>query len=113
MIRELFTPLPCPADPQTTLGLEGCAEKAILRTDRAIDSQVKVVFGLLGSEAARRSFVNGERSWLAYRGASCTAQVSNSAGGSIEPVVYGDCIAARNETHLTDLTGMRKALGRH
>ena len=113
MIRELFTPLPCPADPQTTLGLEGCAEKAILRTDRAIDSQVKVVFGLLGSKSARLSFVTGEESWVRYRDASCTAEVSNYAGGSIEPVVYGDCIAARNETHLTDLTGMRKALGRH
>ena len=113
VIHEVFTPLPCPAHPLTTLALEGCAEKSILNTDRAINAQAKLIFGLLRSHAARLSFVEGEQSWLIYRGASCTAQVSNYAGGSIQPVVYAGCIAARNKTHLADLAATRKTLSRH
>jgi uncharacterized protein YecT (DUF1311 family) len=113
VIHEVFTPLPCPANPQTTLALEGCAERVILSRDRAINSQLKVIFGLLRSHAARRSFVAGEQSWLRYRGASCTAQVSNYAGGSAQPVVYGYCIAARNKTHLADPADVRKTLSQH
>jgi uncharacterized protein YecT (DUF1311 family) len=113
VIREAFTPLRCPAHPQTTLALEGCAEKAILTTDRAINSQVKTIFGLLHTPAARLSFVQGEQSWLRYRRTSCAAQVSNYAGGSIQPVVYADCIASRNKTHLADLAAIRKTLSQH
>ena len=91
----------------------GVAEKAILSSDRAINAQAKRIFGLLGSHAARVSFVEGEQSWLRYRSASCTAQVSNYAGGSIQPVVYADCIAARNKTHLADLAATRKTLSQH
>ena len=113
VIHEVFTPLPCPANPQTTLALEGCAEKAILNTDRAINAQVKLVFRLLHTHAARLAFVKGEQAWLRYRSMSCTAQVSNYAGGSAQPVVYANCITARNKSHLADLAAIRKTLSQH
>ncbi len=64
VIHEKFTPLPCPKTPKTTVDLEGCAEKAILTTDRAINAKVKTIFGLLRARAARQSFVTSELAWL-------------------------------------------------
>src|SRR5260221_10618715 len=50
VIREGFTPLPCPADlrqRQTTSGMEACAEHEIVKTDRKINASVEVIFKLL------------------------------------------------------------------
>ena len=110
VIHELFTPLPCPKDPGTTLELEGCSEKATLATDRAINAQAAAIFRLLRTAVARATFIRGEQEWLRYRLDSCTAEASGYAGGSLEPVAFGECTADRNRTHLTDLAGARKAL---
>jgi uncharacterized protein YecT (DUF1311 family) len=113
VVREAFTPLPCPKRPQTTLALEGCAESAILRTDRAINAQAKVIVSVLSSRNAREMFVSGEESWLNYRGTSCVAQTSRYAGGSGQPVVYGLCVASRNRTHLAELAALRNTIAQH
>jgi uncharacterized protein YecT (DUF1311 family) len=113
MIREAFTPLPCPKNPQTTVALEGCAEKAILLTDHAINARVKQIIGLLRTRSAKATFVAGEKSWLRYRRSSCTAEASFYDGGSAQPVVYGNCIVARNRTHLRDLAVLKATLSQH
>jgi uncharacterized protein YecT (DUF1311 family) len=111
--HETFTTLPCPAHPTTTIAEEGCAEKAILVGDHAINTQTKVIFGLLRSTTARASFVRGEKAWLSYRRTSCSAEASVYTGGSLEPVAYALCTVGRNKTHLADLVAMRKSLSRH
>lgn len=113
VIHETFTTLPCPAHPQTTLAEEGCAEKAILVGDRAINTQAKAIFGLLRTTAARASFVRGEQAWLSYRRTSCSAEASFYDGGSLEPVAFASCAVGRNKTHLADLLAMRKSLSHH
>jgi uncharacterized protein YecT (DUF1311 family) len=113
VIHEPFTPLPCPAHPETTLAEEGCSERVILVGDRAINGEAKVIFGLLGSPGARQAFVQGERAWLSYRRTSCSAEASAYAGGSFQPVAYASCTIARNRTHLADLVAMRRSLSHH
>jgi uncharacterized protein YecT (DUF1311 family) len=110
VIHEPFTALPCPIHPDTNIDIQGCEEHRILRTDRAIDAQVKAIFRLLRTQSARLSFVTGERDWLHYRRASCSAEASHYAGGTAEPVAYLSCSLRKNKAHLTDLTIMRKAL---
>lgn len=105
VIKEGFTRLPCPSHPSNNLQLEGCAEKAVLQTDAAINARAARIYGRL-SGSARSSFVAGERSWLRYRRASCRAQAARYAGGTLGAVVYARCEAARNRTHLTDLKGL-------
>lgn len=113
VIHEPFTPLPCPIHPDTTIDVEGCQEVRVLRTDRAIDGEVGKIFRLLRTQSARSSFVDGERSWLHYRRASCLAEASVSAGGSNEAVGFLNCTLRRNTSHLADLTAMRTTLTRH
>lgn len=113
VIHEPFTPLPCPLHPDTTVDIEGCQEHRILRTDRAIDNDVKAILGLLRTTDARASFVAGEQDWLRYRRRSCAAEATVYAGGSGAPVAYLSCTVRRNRTHLADLGAMKKTLGTH
>ena len=110
VIKELFTPLPCPASPQTTLDMEGCAEKQILATDRQIDALVAAAWRQLDSAGPRASLARGERAWRTYRDASCDALYKVYDGGTQAPVAFGTCIVARNRSHLTDLAALLKAL---
>jgi uncharacterized protein YecT (DUF1311 family) len=113
VIREGFTPLPCPKSAQTTLALEGCAERAILSTDRKINAQTKVIFRLLRLRRTRVTFEQGEEAWLEFRGSSCTAEASVYSGGSAQPLANANCVVSRNRTHLADLGGLRKMLSQH
>jgi uncharacterized protein YecT (DUF1311 family) len=113
VIHEVFTQLPCPAHPVSTLEMEGCFEKTIVSTDRKIDAQAKAIFGLLRSRYARLTFIRGERSWLQYRQASCSAQASKYAGGTFAGVVAAACTVDRSKAHLRDLVAMRKELSFH
>jgi uncharacterized protein YecT (DUF1311 family) len=112
VIREPFTPLPCPAHPKTTLALEGCFEKSILETDRAIDAQAKAIFGLL-RPAARSQFVQSEGLWLRYRRSSCATAASPYEGGSFQPVAFASCEVSRNQSHLKDLAELGHTLRFH
>jgi uncharacterized protein YecT (DUF1311 family) len=113
VISEVFTPLPCPKNPQTTLALEGCAERAILSTDRKINAQTKVIFLLLKSRRTRVTFGQGEQAWLEYRGSTCTAEASFYSGGTAQPVAHANCVVSRNRTHLDDLATLRRVLSQH
>jgi uncharacterized protein YecT (DUF1311 family) len=108
-IREGFTRLPCPRRPRTTIAIEGCLEAKLLRTDAAIDGEAETVFSLLGSNG-RRAFVKGERAWLAYRRAVCTADSSRYEGGTAEPVAFAACEVKENLHHLDDLAAIEGRL---
>jgi len=101
VIKELFTPLPCPAGPQTTLDMEGCVE---------IDALVAAAWRQLDSAGPRASLARGERAWHTYRDASCDALYKVYDGGTLAPVAFGTCAVARNRSHLTDLAALLKAL---
>jgi uncharacterized protein YecT (DUF1311 family) len=112
VIREPWTPLPCPAHPQATIEIEGCLEKAISRSDRRIDRSAARIFRLVRRESDRLAFVQGEREWLRYRRRSCTAEGSIYAGGSAEPVAFLTCEKRRNVQHIADLAAMERTLRR-
>jgi uncharacterized protein YecT (DUF1311 family) len=95
------------------VALEGCAERAILQSDREINAEARAIFRLLRVRRSRITFNQGEEAWLEYRGSSCTAQASFYDRGSAQPVVYGSCIAARNRTHRDDLVALKATLSQH
>lgn len=106
VVREVFTPLACPKHPISTIAIEGCTEKSILATDRRINVLVRRIFFSL-APSARGTFVRSERSWLSYRHGSCVTAASLYAGGSIQAVFFGSCVASRNATHLKDLASLQ------
>jgi uncharacterized protein YecT (DUF1311 family) len=106
VIHEHFTLLPCPrskAAASTTIGIEGCQEHAIVRSDAKIDTLAKLILAQLHDLAARRRFVAGERSWLAYRRAFCLSQSDLYEGGTASPIAYGACVVGVNAQHVAAL----------
>jgi uncharacterized protein YecT (DUF1311 family) len=110
VIREPWTPLPCPTHPKSTLEIEGCLERAVGRSDRRIDAKAATIFRLLHHQSDRAAFVEGEQAWLRYRRRSCTATASVYRGGSAEPVAFLRCEQNRNTRHLADLLDTERAL---
>ena len=115
VIHEPFAShvLPCPARQVTTLDIEGCLERSLLRSDKLINLRVRTIYGLLSTSGGRTAFVDGERSWLRYRRSSCTAQASFYTGGSAQPGEFVRCAAARNKSHLVDLAQIERVLRQH
>ena len=108
VIRESFTPLPCPsgrAARLTTIGAEGCAEQTTLRTDAQINARAKAIFRL-GDTTARRKFLAGETAWLAYRQAGCNSVADVYRGGTAQPLAFGACVVSRNTQHLKELAAL-------
>ena len=112
VIREPWTPLPCPMHPQSTVDTEGCLERAVVASDRQIDNRVATIFRLIRTASDRTAFVDGERAWLRYRRSGCTATASAYRGGSAEPVAFLSCERARNARHLADLADTQQVLRR-
>lgn len=102
MIRESFTVLPCPAHPVSTVDLEGCSERTLLESDAKVNAVAARIWKALPA-AGKPAFAHGERSWLAYRSASCTAEASKYLGGTLRPVAFLGCEVGRTKAHLSDL----------
>ncbi len=110
VIKEPWTPLSCPKEPATTIEMEACLERAIVRSDRRIDAKAATIFGLIRHESDRAAFVQGEQAWLRYRRRSCAATASVYRGGSAEPVAFLNCEKNRNTRHLADLVETERTL---
>jgi uncharacterized protein YecT (DUF1311 family) len=110
VIRELWTPLPCPTHPNSTVEIEACLERTVLRSDRRINAKAVMIVGLLRQQSDRAAFVEGEQAWLRYRRRSCSATASVYRGGSAEPVAFLRCEQNRNIRHLTDLLDTERTL---
>jgi uncharacterized protein YecT (DUF1311 family) len=110
VIREPWTPLPCPTHPNSTVAIEGCLERAVLRSDRRIDAKAATIVRLLRHQSDRSAFVEGEQAWLRYRRRSCSATALVYRGGSAEPVAFLRCDQDRNTRHLTDLLETERTL---
>jgi uncharacterized protein YecT (DUF1311 family) len=110
VIREPWTPLPCPLHPASTIEIEGCLERAITHSDRRIDKSAARIFRLLRSRSDRLAFVQGEGAWLRYRRRSCSAEASVYRGGSAEPIAFLSCEKRRNTRHIAELAAMERVL---
>jgi uncharacterized protein YecT (DUF1311 family) len=105
VIREKFTPLGCTGTQKnrTTLQQEGCAEQQILSSDKKINSLNGSIFARLQNDAARRDFIAGHRSWLAYRHSYCLSVSDVFQGGTEAGVLDAVCEAGVNADHVSEL----------
>jgi uncharacterized protein YecT (DUF1311 family) len=111
VIKELFTPLKCTHD-QTTLGMQGCAEQQILKSDTTIDSLNAKIFTKL-STSGKTDFINGHNAWFKYRTAYCLSESDIYQDGSEAGVVYAQCAANINAAHIKELQGFLSSLNQN
>lgn len=87
-MTEVFTPLPC--NPNTTVGMEGCAEHRILHADKLVDRRVQVIWDKSTAEG-KTHLAAAQADWQDYREAACLSESDKYAGGTLAPVVAGQC----------------------
>jgi uncharacterized protein YecT (DUF1311 family) len=108
VIKEVFTPLKCTHD-QTTLGMEGCAEQQILKSDKTIDSLNAKIFGKLSS-TGKRDFIDGHNAWLKYRTAYCLSESDVFQGGTEAGVIDARCGVSVSRVHVKELQDFLSSL---
>jgi uncharacterized protein YecT (DUF1311 family) len=112
VIHETFTPLPCSGAPgqRTTLQMEGCAEKQILKSDTQVNQLAAEIFSILRDDRARRDFNAAQLAWLNYRKADCFSVSDLFEGGTEAGVLDAQCVASRNTQRVKDLRAFHQAL---
>jgi uncharacterized protein YecT (DUF1311 family) len=111
VIKEVFTPLKCTHD-ETTLGMEGCAEQQILKSDKTIDSLNAKIFAKLSS-SGKRDFINGHEAWLKSRTAYCLSESDVFQGGTEAGVIDVQCAANISRAHAKELQDFLSSLNQH
>ncbi len=111
-IHEPFTALPCTGAPKnrSTAQDVGCAEQAILKSDKKIDTLNALIFAKLEDNAARRDFTAGHNAWVKYRRAYCLSESDVFQGGTEATVLAADCEADLNTEHIKDLDAFLRDL---
>jgi uncharacterized protein YecT (DUF1311 family) len=109
-VSEVFTVLPCPAHPKTTVEIEGCAEHRIVRLDGQINRKAKALHLAMPDAASKASFVAAQQAWIAYRQAECVSEAAPVTGGTLYPVVFADCEARLDQARLRDLKSIAEEL---
>jgi uncharacterized protein YecT (DUF1311 family) len=101
VIKEVFTPLKC-THGETTLGMEGCAEQQILKSDKTIDSLNAKIFAKLSS-SGKRDFIRGHNAWLKYRATYCLSESDVFQGGTEAAVIDARCVVNVSRVHVNEL----------
>jgi uncharacterized protein YecT (DUF1311 family) len=110
VVHESFTPLGCPKDPESTVDIEGCAEKKILAADAQINSLAKSIFANLNDDPAKKDFIAAQKAWVSFRKADCISQSDKYEGGTLSGVVDAQCQADRSTQRVKDLKAFDKLL---
>ena len=105
-MTEVFTPLPCKG--QTTIGMEGCAEHSVLRSDVVNNRELRRLWHDAASAAAREHISAAEQAWQAYRKAACLSESDAYAGGTLSTVIAARCLARLTAARATELTNQGK-----
>ncbi|UVL82370.1 lysozyme inhibitor LprI family protein [Pseudomonas sp. B21-028] len=80
----------------TTQGeMNQCAAQEKNAADNELNSLYKQITARLkDNPEAKQSLVKAQRAWIGFRDAECTFSASGVKGGSVYPLIYGNCITA-------------------
>jgi uncharacterized protein YecT (DUF1311 family) len=99
-VTEPFTPLPC--DANTTVGMEGCAERKIVRADADVDQLVQLIWDN-STPDGKSHLADAQTAWQAYRKAACVSESDKYAGGTLAPVVDAQCTVRLTRVRAAEL----------
>jgi uncharacterized protein YecT (DUF1311 family) len=80
----------CPG--QTQIEINDCAATRYGQSDFQLNAVWPQVKGYMDSIGAGAVLLDAQRKWLAYRDATCLAEIAPFAGGSIQPLIWYECL---------------------
>jgi len=89
-------------NPQTQSKMNICASIAYQNADRKLNQVYRQLLPKL-SAARKQKLIAAQQAWIKFRDSSCEFERSAYEGGSIAPMIYGNCLAAVTEQRTKDL----------
>ena len=110
------------ANPQTQMAMTACAGEASTRADAAMNAQWKLTLAAMhkqdqaaagaASPTAGPSYADAllasQRAWLQFRDTECRVEGYAARGGSLEPMLYSDCVKRLSVERTKQLAGIAK-----
>lgn len=91
----------CPG--QNQLQINDCAAARYATADAQLNAAWPPAKGFMDSIGAGELLLDAQRKWLAFRDATCSAEIAPYAGGSIQPLIWYDCLARVTLTRTYEL----------
>ena len=92
---------------QTQMDMDFCAGRDFTAADAQLNALYKKLVALLDAHE-RVSLVKAQRAWLAWRDAECDYRTISSEGGSIRPMLIGECDTELTANRIKDIKDQLK-----
>lgn len=94
------------ANAQTQAAMDECAGLAFKKSDAELNKLYKEITQRLlnNDEDVLKLLVKAQRAWISYRDAECKFSSSQSAEGSIYPVIYAQCLKSLTDVRIEEFT---------
>ncbi len=89
-------------NPQTQGEMNACAGIEYQNADKKLNQVYKQLLPRLQS-SRRQKLISAQQAWIKFRDASCTYERTEFAGGTMEPMVYSNCLAAVTQQRTAQL----------
>lgn len=91
----------CPG--QSQLEMNDCAVSRYQQADGQLNAVWPQAKGYMDGLGAGELLLDAQRKWLAFRDATCSAEIAPFAGGSIQPLVWYECLIRVTQTRTNEL----------
>lgn len=92
---------PC-VNPQTQYEMNQCARKAFEAADAALNQVYQRLLAML-DDNEKAQLKEAEAAWLKYRDSNCGFVADQYKGGSMQPMIYGYCLADVTKRRTSEL----------
>lgn len=82
-----------------------CANQDFKRSDALLNQAYKQKMSQLNADQQKKLKV-AQRNWITFRDSDCDLQSSGVAGGSVQPMVYAQCLQSKTEQRTAELNKM-------
>ena len=87
---------------QTQMEMNQTAYTDFKKADAKLNKIYKQVMKIL-NEKEKKLMIKAQKDWLTFRDSHCKFEIKQYDGGSIQPLIYSNCLTERTNTRIKDL----------
>jgi uncharacterized protein YecT (DUF1311 family) len=88
------------------LEMNDCAAAEYQRFDAELNAVWPIAKSRADAIGAGATLLDAQRKWIAFRDAACTAEIAPYGGGSIQPLIWYNCLTRMTRNRTFDLRQM-------
>lgn len=96
----------CPG--QSQLEMNNCAAARYQQADGQLNAAWPQAKRYMDGLGAGDLLLDAQRKWLAFRDAACSAEIAPFAGGTIQPLVWYECLTRVTLTRTNELRALTR-----